>query len=807
MRKTLLLFFIMLMVSAARVCAADTIDSLLVTPSLDEQRFRSGTLDIKFVTPRHTTVAYHLLDADGKTVAQGTLPSEGKAGRRHITLTVDSVNRWTADSPYLYTLSLTPVHDKGGKSIGKATGKGQSHTTDHATAVTRRVGFRLVAVRYARLYLNGCPLLIKGVCLHGMKAGQSRNELAATVRLLKQHNVNAVFTDLCDPVWYDLCDEYGLYVCADLSATGASGAATASALYDHPSLVMWNVGHDGCDRTAATALRAAVKAMDSQRPVLWAGTDADSQLTDIYLPIDPTPKQAADYGATRRKGTEKPMLMASFMSAVGNGYGSMAEYMSLPDSFTKLAGGFLCDGTLALMQAAAPAMEEVRYQYRDITLYSHAPRVGRLELFNNSYYAPQDGMVIDWAVRHNGAVVRHGVYDKALSIPPRRSRMIKLGYGDLFKAYPEGELTLDVVCRQKGTAATASANATAGQVLATGQIDVRTLREKRSLAQAIEAVSASSASSAATSATPSSKRGYGQLKLKRGASIDISNSRFHIAFDKATGWLSSYTAGGRSLLADGGTLRPCFWRQLTDNDRAADVEKRFGQMADPQLSLTSLSAVKSKADSTGCRHITVDAVYDITGTDLTLAMRYTIDESGAMKVEQTVTPAHASDASNAAEAAAGGKPSVPTALRYGMAMTIPSAMDSVTYFGRGPLENYADRKSSQAVGIYTTSAGSMGYAYTPRQESGNRCDMRWMRLADSRGCGLEVLSPYTFDGGVELSSTGSGSMVLHIDGSQAGIGRYVNTTDYADTLNSYRVVLNKRTLVFWLRPIGGADRD
>ena len=172
-----------------------------------------------------------------------------------------------------------------------------------------------------------------------------------------------------------------------------------------------------------------------------------------------------------------------------------------------------------------------------------------------------------------------------------------------------------------------------------------------------------------------------------------------------------------------------------------------------------------------------------------------------MRVEQTVTP------SDAAGAAAGGKPSVPTALRYGMAMTIPSAMDSVTYFGRGPLENYADRKSSQAVGIYTASAGSMGYAYTPRQESGNRCDMRWMRLTDSRGCGLEVLSPYTFDGGVELSPTGSGSMVLHIDGSQAGIGRYVNTTDYADTLNSYRVVLNKRTLVFWLRPIGGADRD
>ena len=246
MRKTLLLFFIMLMVSAARVCAAGTIDSLLVTPSLDEQWFRSGTLDISFVATRHTAVAYHLLDADGKAVAQGVLPSEGKAGRRHITLTVDSVNRWTADSPYLYTLSLTPVQAKGGKGVGKVAAKDLFLATDHAAAVTRRVGFRLVAVRYARLYLNGCPLLIKGVALHGMKAGQSRNELVATVRLLKQHNVNAVFTDLCDPVWYDLCDEYGLYVCADLSAsaTGASGTATASALYDRPSLIMWNVGHD-----------------------------------------------------------------------------------------------------------------------------------------------------------------------------------------------------------------------------------------------------------------------------------------------------------------------------------------------------------------------------------------------------------------------------------------------------------------------------------------------------------------------------------------------------------------------------------
>lgn len=741
-----LLFLILLVLSTGRVYAA-LIDSLHVTPSIDEQTFKNGKLDITFWNQGNSMVTYCLMDADGEVVAEGKLVKQVKPARQQFAIDVQKVKRWTAETPYQYTLYLnaTPIKGKG-----------------LAEQVKQKVGFRLVAIRYAKLFLNGCPLFLKGINLHNLQPNMSRADMIDILRLLKAHNINAVCTDRVDPLWYDLCDEYGFYACVELGRS--QHIAAFKQLYNHPSIIMWSVGKAETDNVVISRLFETLKQEDTKRPVIWVDMPFTDKRCELYAPFAPTAKVADDFCNMGNPVAEKPQLLASYAQPNGNSYGAIDEYMSLRYRQPKYAGGFLCEGTLANMQAATPAMQEIRYQMQSISTLSHAPRIGRLEVFNDSFYDTLSNVYIRWVVRHNGVPIKNGVYTKPFSVAPRKTTNINLGFTDLFKTYPKGELTLDVSYHQ----AIATELIAKDQELAKAQITVRPFKPS------VEPLQASMVD----------KR---PLKLKRGQSIVISNTCCTVAFDKTTGWLTRYDVNGQKLLAEGGTLKPTFWRALTNNDRAANGEKQFAQWEKPTYTLVALKTEKVKSNSTQRTDICVTAQYELKEQNVALSICYTINEGGVMKVEQTVTP--------------NDETAVPLALRYGMTLQMPVDMCQSEYFGRGPLENYADRKASQFVGQYKYNVAHAQCPYIPYQAWGNHCDVRYWRQTNALGLGLEVSSAITFGASAYLAKTLPSAIDLHIDLKQSGVNEMVNVGQYPEMITDTRVLLHKQMFTFWLNPI------
>lgn len=741
-----LLFLILLVLSTGRVYAT-LIDSLHVTPSIDEQTFKNGKLDITFWNQGNSMVTYCLMDADGEVVAEGKLVKQVKPARLQFAIDVQKVKRWTAETPYQYTLCLnaTPIKGKG--------------LTEQ---VKQKVGFRLVAIRYAKLFLNGCPLFLKGINLHNLQPNMSRADMINILRLLKAHNINAVCTDRVDPLWYDLCDEYGFYACVELGRS--QHIAAFKQLYNHPSIIMWSVGKAETDDVVISRLFEKLKKEDTKRPVIWVDMPFTDKRCELYAPFAPTAKVADDFCNMGNPVAEKPQLLASYAQPNGNSYGAIDEYMSLRYRQPKYAGGFLCEGTLANMQVATPAMQEIRYQMQSISTLSHAPRIGRLEVFNDSFYDTLSNVYIRWVVRHNGVPVKNGVYTKPFSVAPRKTTNINLGFTDLFKTYPKGELTLDVSYHQ----AIATELIAKDQELAKAQITMRPFKPS------VEPLQASMVD----------KR---SLKLKRGQSIVISNTCCTVAFDKTTGWLTRYDVNGQKLLAEGGTLKPTFWRALTNNDRVANGEKQFAQWEKPTYTLVALKTEKVKSNSTQRTDICVTAQYELKEQNVALSICYTINEGGVMKVEQTVTP--------------NDETAVPLALRYGMTLQMPVDMCQSEYFGRGPLENYADRKASQFVGQYKYNVAHAQCPYIPYQAWGNHCDVRYWRQTNALGLGLEVSSAITFGASAYLAKALPSAIDLHIDLKQSGVNEMVNVGQYPEMITDTRVLLHKQTFTFWLNPI------
>ena len=742
-----LLFLILLVLSTGRVYAT-LIDSLHVTPSIDEQTFKNGRLDISFWNHGNSMVTYCLMDADGEVVAEGKLVKQVKPARQQFAIDVEKVKRWTAETPYQYTLCLNATPIKG---------KGQ------AEQVRQKVGFRLVAIRYAKLFLNGCPLFLKGINLHNLQPNMSRADMINILRLLKAHNINAVCTDRVDPLWYDLCDEYGFYACVELGRS--QHIAAFKQLYNHPSIIMWSVGKAETDNVVISKLFEKLKKEDTKRPVIWVDMPFTDKRCELYAPFAPTAKVADDFCNMGNPVAEKPQLLASYASAQGNSYGAIDEYMSLHSRQPRYAGGFLCEGTLNNMLKGMPAMQEISYQMQNISTLSHAPRVGMLEVFNDSFYETLRNVTISWVVRHNGAAVLKGQYAKPFTVAPRKTARINLCYTDLFKTYPTGELTLDVTYHQ--SVATPLVNK--GQTVAKAQLTVRPFKPD---------------------ALPVADAKPSKLKLKRGQDIiTIANKVCTVSFNMATGWLTRYDAFGHAMLADGGTLKPNFWRPLTSNDRTADSKKMFGPWQAPTYPLGSLKAGKVKNPNTQRTNVCVTALYELKAQRLHLAITYTLNEQGTLQVSQKVTPHDAT--------------AQPKVLRYGMTLQMPMAMSQSQYLGRGPEENYADRKASQFVGLYQFDAAQAQCPYNPYQAWGNHCDVRRWCQTNAQGLGLEVSSAATFSASAHVSSVQPVSAInLNIDLKQSGVNEMTNVGQYSEMMNDTRVLLHEQTFTFCLTPIG-----
>lgn len=810
---------------------AAQIEDIRITPDLDAD-YDKGSLRVMTTVKGNVTVEYSLMDAAGNVVESKTatadaskkLKGESKNVGTESTLVTDfsnlDVKHWTAETPYLYTLVATL---KQGNKVMEV--------------VPQRVGFRKVEIKNAQLLVNGKAVYIKGADRHEMDPDGgyvvSRERMIQDIKIMKRLNINAVRT--ChypdDPRWYDLCDEYGIYLCAEANQESHGfgyhedseakkpqfakqimerNQHNVKSFFNHPSIIYWSLGNETVDGPNFTAAFQWIKSQDASRPIQWerAGKGAN---TDIYCPMYLSQEGCEKYAQSTAPQDQRPLIQCEYSHAMGNSCGGFKEYWDLVRKYPKYQGGFIwdfvdqalhgkdssgrsiykyggdynnydpsdnnfnCNGLIDPDRVPNPHAYEVAYYYQNIWATPVDLNAGKISVLNENFFRDLSNYRLVWTLMVDGKPAQNGSVDN-LDIAPQQSAIYTLPYS-LSGIGTGKEVLLNVDFKLK----TAEPLMDAGQTVAYNQMAIKDYDF--------------------AAAVPTGKV-EGKLKIKNAKKdlvIGITGNNVDVQFNKQTGLLSQYVVNGKSLLGNGGTLKPNFWRAVTDNDMGSDINKSYKVWHNPTMNLTSVIAKMNKA--TGDADVT--AVYDMPTVKATLTLTYSIAADGKMKVTEAMTTDMSTKVSDM--------------FRFGMVMDLPYAMDKSTFYGRGPVENYADRKLSQNIGIYTQTADEQFYSYIRPQETGTKSDIRWWQQTAADGAGLTIVSDKAFsasalhyniadlDDGDEKEQHHCPQVPLSkftelcIDAVQTGVGGIDSWSGNAKALPKYRVPYQDRTFTFWIQ--------
>lgn len=793
------------------------LEDLFVTPELDDD-YTDATLRVALeTTPTVRRVELTLRDASGVAVAEGS--AQPKGGRSEVRLAVKNPVKWSAETPYLYTLELAV-------SDGR-------RTTER---IEQPVGFRRIEIRNAQLLVNGQPVLIKGADRHEMDplGGYvvSRERMVEDIRIMKQLNINAVRT--ChypdDPVWYDLCDRYGIYVLdeANVESHGMGyGEQTlarepkyarmhlernqrmARRDKNHPSVIIWSMGNEAGMGPNFERCYEWLKAYDPSRPVHYEravdySLETPSDFTDIICPM------YCDYRWCERYCTSnptKPLIQCEYAHAMGNSLGGFKEYWDLVRKYPSYQGGFIWDfvdqglaryepngrvsfcyggdfnnydatdnsfnnnGIIAADRTWHPHAYEVQRQYQSIWTSPVDLSKGEVEVYNENFFIGLEDYELEWSLKADGAVIRTGRITE-LDVAPQSRRVYALGFNaGEFPA--SGELLLDVAYRLKVKQPLLDP----GTVVARQQLEIRPY------------------DCAAACVLPESDRGVKLTVWERGKRVEGDN--WSIFFSRE-GFVSSYCVEGRELLARDSELRPNFWRAPTENDLGAGLQYKYAVWKEPELRLESFDAtVEEGVARVECR-------YTMPAVGATLTMSYRINGEGRMEVVERME--------------AGPRAEVPNLFRFGMSMALQPRYNRLSYYGRGAHENYADRLSSADIGLYEQRVDEQYHdEYVRPQESGTRSDLRRWAVLDSSGSGLELRAEKPFSASAlpyataELDVTnfppqrhsgqlvGGGATFVNFDLCQMGLGCIDSWG--ALPMEQYRLPYGDYTFRFIMTPV------
>ena len=734
--------------------AAVHLTNIKITPDL-QNNYEDGVVQIYAEVKGQPVIEYKLLNHNGIEIIKSDANFKKRVNGT-AQFTIKNVKKWSAEDPYLYTLVAT-VKDQKGNIV---------------EVVPQKVGFRKVEIVNSQLLVNGQPVLIKGADRHEMDPDGgyvvSRERMIQDIKIMKRLNINAVRT--ChypdDPVWYDLCDEYGLYVTAEANQEshgfGYGNDAEAKKpefakqilernqhnvemYFNHPSVIVWSLGNETVNGDNFIAAYKWIKEQDKSRPVQFEQAGRTGENTDIFCPMyyshDGCDKYSKDDKFTR------PLIQCEYNHTMGNSSGGLKEYWDMVRKYPKFQGGYIwdfvdqalhrnpvkpmsvkdnltyaqynnikytyggdyndydpsdnnfnCNGVIGPDRQLNPHAYEVAYEYQNIWAEAVDLQAGKISVYNEHFFRNLANYQLVWTLLQDGKAVQNGTVDK-LDVAPQQKTVVTLPY----QIPAEGEVLLNIEFRLKK----AEPLMEAGQMVAYRQLEVRT-------ANAAAAVVAE-----------------GKLKVenkKKETEIKVLNDFIDVEFDKATGLLKEYEVNGVDLLGEGGTLKPNFWRAVTDNDMGAQLQKKFRVWRAPALNLQTITASKVKVGKNV--NAVVKAVYDMPDVKAALTITYTIAPDGTMGVEQTM------------DATEGEK--VSDMFRFGMLMQLPFQMDNSTFYGRGPIENYIDRKGSQNVGIYTQTAEEQFFPYIRPQETGTKSDIRWWQQTDKAGKGFRITSGNLF---------------------------------------------------------------
>ena len=732
------------------------VSNIKITPDLLND-YQDGELLINVNVKGNPLIDFQLINANNQVVGKssGSFHSMLTGSAR---FTVRNVKKWTAETPYLYTL-LTIVKDRKGNVV---------------EVIPQKVGFRKIEIKNSQLLVNGQPVLIKGADRHEMDPDGgyvvTRERMIQDIKIMKRLNINAVRT--ChypdDPVWYDLCDEYGLYITAEANQEshgfqyGQNSPVVTKTFakqimernqhnvetyYNHPSVIVWSLGNETDNSQNFVDAYNWIKGQDKSRPVqyergLWGHGD-DS---DIYCPMYMSHDGCEKYA--KNDANKRPLIQCEYNHTMGNSSGGFLEYWDLIRKYPKYQGGYIwdfvdqalhrtpnfkasrtladyeaisakyeagsgnmspiytyggdynkkdasdnnfnCNGVIGPDRQLNPHAYEIAYVHQNIWAEAVDLAKGQVSVYNEYFFRDLSNYELVWTLMKDGKAIENGKVAQ-LNVKPQQKVTLTLPYN----VPAEGEVMLNIEFRLK----TAEPLMDKGQVVAYRQFAVREAKP-------------------ATMQQPTQQAKLKVKDDKKGGVISVEvKDQMSVVFDKTTGLLKTYNVAGKDLLPQGGTLRPNFWRAVTDNDMGAGLQSRFKAWRNPIMNLTAISA--AKVGKVGAR---VVAVYDMPDVKATLTITYDIDGEGAMTVQQQMKTTPDAKVSNL--------------LRFGMVMDLDYNMDKSEFYGRGPIENYIDRKASQNIGIYKQTADQQFYPFIRPQETGTKSDIRWWKQTTAEGLGF-----------------------------------------------------------------------
>ena len=706
-----------------------------------EQDYEDGHGRLLVTAPiengKNNQVEACLMDADGQVVNEATLSAGSVFGWNIL---VDDIKPWTAETPYLYTLQLT-LKDAKGQDL---------------ETIRQRVGFRHIEIKDGFLLVNGQPILIKGADRHELDPDGgyivSVDRMIQDIKIMKQLNINAVRT--ChypdDPRWYDLCDEYGLYLTAESNLESHGMGYREKTLAkradfelahierqegnmcthkNHPSIIVWSLGNEAGYGPNFEKAYDWVKAYDQTRPVQYERAELEGK-TDIYCPMYAGYDWCVKYAKGEVTGGKvvKPLIQCEYAHAMGNSMGGFKEYWDIIRENPHYQGGYIwdfvdqglrgksaltgheiftyggdygrypatdhnfnCNGIIAPDRRLNPHAYEVQYYYQNAWITEKNLKEGQIEVYNENFFKTLDDLQLVWKIKkHSGTIDISG-------IAPQQRKVItdaalKEMVGHVLSHHPDDEVLVNFEFRSRE----------AQPLIEKDQVMAR----QQFILQPYQFPELSSPSPLAP--CPSKEETVSYLKLE--------NAGTTLFIGKESGMIDYLDVDGTPMLLDRQSVTPEFWRAPTDNDYGAGLQNRFAVWKEPQMKVKSFETTESGAVVS----------FDMPDVKATLTMTYNLTADGEVIVREQLSVDENAKVSNM--------------FRYGMQLQMPQQYNTVLYYGRGPIESYIDRQSSQFLGVYQNKVADEYYPYIRPQESGNHTDIRWFRVLNEQGCGLEFYS-------------------------------------------------------------------
>ena len=733
------------------------VQDIKIVPDLVDN-YTNGKLDINVnvVNGKGNLIQFRLEDADGHSVYETATPSKMSAAKQVATIDVKAPRRWTAETPYLYTLYTTITNAKG----------------NVIECIAQKVGFRKIEIKGGQLLVNGKAVLFKGADRHELDPDGgyvvSVERMIQDIRIMKELNMNAVRT--ChypdDPRWYDLCDQYGIYVVAEANFESHGmgygdrrlaqdplykktiverNEANVMIQKNHPSIIFWSLGNESGYGDNFEAAYDRVKELDPSRPCQYEQAGQNGK-TDIFCPM----YYGYDGCEKYSQGTNpRPLIQCEYAHAMGNSMGGFKEYWDLIRKYPHYQGGFIwdfvdqgirgtskvtgkqiwmyggdegrypasdhnfnCNGVIAPDRSLNPHAYEVQYIHQNIWLKNFDLKKGKIDVYNENFFTDLSN-------------VSANIY---LLIDGKKQTLVE-GYSD-FNVQPQETKTFDLspisqhidqlLAQNPGKEILANVEFTLNRQ--DGLLKAGTVVARQQLT--LQGYTFPTVEKTLAAASQGSVKADSML-----ACYTISANGVDVTVSRWSGELDYLDVDGKPMLQDGYSVVPNFWRAPTDNDFGANLQNRFRawKNADRRLQSVSLSG-SDKAR-------TITATYKLQHLDAMLTVSYTLDAAGELIVRQ-----HLDVNEDAKEK--------PQMFRFGMQWVLPEEYQTVNYYGRGPIENYIDRNNSQQLGIYNQKVADQYWGYIRPQESGNKTDIRYWKMLNKAGRGLQ----FTAVGPMEASA-------------------------------------------------------